>query len=262
VDELAASSARFGPEDLAAIEAGEAALDDDELRDVLELYAVDPDALLPARGDLLVDLDRLELAAAGRTQALAGVNPTPDEVLGTYLALVYALRALEPGAPLSLRQADVDVLARALALASPDVEQRLERLIAHPEPIVDHQRSRLLRARVLVPAAGVLVAVCVGGALVVRSAGTSSPSSPSTPATSTVTAGPSTDVGSAAVATTSSSIPVVVQNDLPVSDVPHGGVGLAPAQVATRGADGQTDQNDRPSVSVGAGSTSTSTTTP
>ena len=40
--------------------------------------------------------------------------------------------AAEPGTPVRLRQADVDVLARALALAVPEVEQRLEGLMADP----------------------------------------------------------------------------------------------------------------------------------
>ena len=157
--DLAARSDRFSADELQAIEQGERALDDDEIDALVELYGVDRDALVPDRDELVVDLDHHELAAAGHTQALAGTAPTPEEVLGTYLTLVYTLRAAEPGTPVRLRQADVDVLARALALAVPEVEQRLEGLMADPERVVLHQRSKLLRARVLVPAAGVLVAV-------------------------------------------------------------------------------------------------------
>ena len=149
--ELAGGSPRFDEAALDAIEAGERALDERELAAVVELYGVEGDHLVPHRHQLTVDLDHRELAAAGHTQALAGSHPTPDEVLGTYLTLVYSLRAAEPGTPLRLRQADLSVLGRALALAVPEVEHRLESLMAAPEPVALRQRSRLLRARVVIP---------------------------------------------------------------------------------------------------------------
>ncbi len=240
--DLAARSDRFSVDDLRAIEQGERALDDDDIDALVELYGVEREVLVPDRHELVVDLDHLELAAAGHTQALAGTEPTAEEVLGTYLTLVYTLRAAEPGTPVRLRQADVDVLARALALAVPEVEQRLEGLMADPERVVLHQRSKLLRARVLVPAAGVLVALCVGGALVVsaRSSDTQAPASrPAVVATVPPTTAP----------------PVVVGNDLHSGQVPPGGVGLVPAQVVTRGANGTPVQTDR------QGSWGSSTTT-
>jgi len=253
-EDLASRSTRFDAVDLDAIESGERALDDHELDGVVELYGIDRNALVPDRDELVIDLDQRELAAAGHTQALAGSTPTPEEVLGTYLTLVYTLRSAEPGTPVRLRQADVDVLARALALAVPDVEQRLEGLMADPRRIVLHQRSKLLRARVLVPVAGVLVAVCVGGALVVHTRSTAPPASPSPPApTSTVDAGPAAVVTRPAVDPRTSSPPtsgvggptVVVGNGLHHQQVPAGDVGLAPAQVVTRGPDGRPVQSDR-----------------
>jgi Helix-turn-helix domain len=250
--ELAARSDQFSADELQAIEQGECALDDDEIDALVELYGVEREVLVPDRHELVVDLDHLELAAAGHTQALAGTEPTAEEVLGTYLTLVYTLRASEPGTPVRLRQADVDVLARALALAVPEVEQRLEGLMADPERVVLHQRSKLLRARVLVPAAGVLVALCVGGALVV-SARSSDPGVPASRpvVASTVTAGPATTVA----VTPTTAPPVVVGNGLHPNQVPSGGVGLVPAQVVTRGRGGQPVQSDR------HGSSRSSTTT-
>jgi transcriptional regulator with XRE-family HTH domain len=257
--DLASGSTSLSPDDLAEIEAGTRQLDDHELAAVLDLYGVDSDALVPDRDELIVDLDQRELAAAGRTQALAGSAPSPDEVLGTYLTLVYALRSVDPGTPLRMRQGDVDVLARALALAVPDVEVRLEGLMAEPEMVVLHQRSKLLRARVLVPAAGVLVAVCVGGALVVSSRHAPATTAPSStvadrtnPTTSNGSVTPSTTAHPAADGTP----PVIVGNDITPSQVPAGGVGLAPAQVVTRGPGGQPEQSDR-----GASSSSTTTLT-
>ncbi len=218
------------------------------------------DALVPDRDELVVDLDQRELAAAGHTQALAGSAPTADEVLGTYLTLVYTLRSIEPGTPVRMRQGDVDVLARALALAVPEVEQRLEGLMAEPERVVLHQRSKLLRARVLVPAAGVLVAVCVGGALVVSSRSTPTSATPAAP-TSSVSDRFTPTTNGATTPTTAPSRPhsgagaVVVGNNLTPSQVPPGGVGLAPAQVVTRGPGGQPEQSNV------TASTTTSTTT-
>ena len=110
---------------------------------MVELYGVDPDELLPGRHELVVDLDQRELAAAGHTQPLAGSAPTADEVLASYLSLVYTLRSTAPGTPLSLRQGDLDVLARALALATPEVEHRLRDLMAEPAAEV---RRRVLVA--------------------------------------------------------------------------------------------------------------------
>jgi len=152
------------------------------------------------------------------------------------------LRATTPGAPLALRQADLDVLARALALATPEVEQRLRGLMAEPATEIRH-RSSLLRARVLLPAAGVLVAVCVGGALVVSSRSSSPSSSPSSSArigTAEVqTRNPDGTPGtqhSRAVDPNASypADPVVVTgNGITADQVPEGGVGLAPAQSVT-----------------------------
>ncbi len=241
VDQVAAGSTTWSAADLLAIEHGDASLTDGDILAVVELYGVDPDDLLPGRHELVVDLDQRELAAAGHTQALAGTAPTADEVLASYLSLVYTLRSTAPGSPLSLRQGDLDVLARALALATPEVEHRLRDLMAEPAAEV-RRRSSLLRARVLVPAAGVLVAVCVGGALVV-SARTSTSPGPKSARIGTAevqtrnadgSAGTQHTRGADANAPYPGSPAVVIGNDLSADQIPPGGVGLAPAQSVTR----------------------------
>ncbi len=219
-----------------------------------------PPSSFPGRTDLVVDLDRHHLATAGHTQALAGPAPTADEVLASYLSLVYTLRRAEPGAPVPLRQGDLDVLARALALAAPDVEHRLAGLMAAPTELV-HERSRFLRARMLVPAAGVLVAVTVAGAIVVssRSGGTAAPTSTTPPATAAATTGAVTppagtvdtavQIGGAATQVRNpdgTPGPVVVAGDgTDASDVPTGAVGVGDAQTAVRNPDGSVTQTDR-----------------
>jgi hypothetical protein len=262
LEELSARSGRYPVDELAAIEAGDRTLDDHEVDRVVALYGVERDALVPDRDELVIDLDHHELAAAGHTQPLAGAAPTPEEVLGTYLTLVYTLRAAEPGTPVRLRQADLDVLAQALALATSDVEQRLEGLMAGPQRVVLQQRAKLLRTRVLVPAAGVLVAVCVGGALVVWARSSSEPSSSPQPTTTTIHGPAAVAHPGASTTTTPASVPptstpgapaTVEGNGLRHDQIPAGSVGLAPAQVVTRSGDGQPVQSDRGD----AGSTST-----
>ncbi len=163
-------------------------------------------------------------------------------MLASYLSLVYTLRSTEPGTPLSLRQGDLDVLARALALATPEVEHRLRDLMVEPAAEV-RRRFSLLRARVLVPAAGVLVAVCVGGALVVSSHSTSNPGPVPTARIGNAevqTRNPDGSAGAQHTRAPDAGAPypgdpvVVTGNNITADQIPDGGVGLAPAQSVTR----------------------------
>ena len=241
VDQVAGGSPTWSAADLLAIERGAVSLTDGDILAVVELYGVDPDELLPGRHELVVDLDQRELAAAGHTQAVAGTAPTADEVLASYLSLVYTLRSAAPGTPLALRQGDLDVLSRALALATPEVEHRLRDLMVEPATEI-HRRSSLLRARVLLPAAGVLVALCVGGALVVSTRSSSPPSpKPARIGTAEVqernpdgSAGPQHERAPDVGAPYPADPPVVTGNSVTADQIPPGGVGLAPAQSVTR----------------------------
>ena len=260
LDELSAASDRFDASGLADLEAGARPLTDDDLQHVVALYGVDPDALVPGRSDLVVDLDQNRLATAGHSQPLAGTAPTADEVLASYLSLVYTLRSTTPGTRVPLRDADLDVLARALALATPEVEHRLEGLMASPTVELKEQ-SRLLRARVLVPAAGVLLAVTVAGALIVSTRKDDAPP-PAAPAPAVVSTPPPAAAGvgaqiGGAETQTPTGPPVVSGENLSGNDVPANGVGLGDAQVATRDPNGNAVQSERP-----ADASTTSTAAP
>ena len=163
VEHLAAQSF-FTSADLLAIEAGDRNLTDRELTEVLDVYHVEVDDLLPERTRLVIDLEERRVAAGGRQRSVAGGSPTPDRVLASYLSLVYALRHATPGSPLVLRDADLEVLAQALDLAKPTVTSRLHALMTEPDLEV-RRRSRLLRGRVLLPVAGVIVAATAVGTL-------------------------------------------------------------------------------------------------
>ena len=145
-----------------AVESGEAALDEPTVRWLAALYEMRVEQLVPHRARLVIDLNEGAVAIG----ALSGfvLDPQPDEILAKYLALVIELRGLPAGAPLKIRDLDLDVLATALTMRPRDVQQRLHTLMrGDPEPI-DGARRRL-RSRVVVPMAGILVAFTAVGAL-------------------------------------------------------------------------------------------------
>jgi hypothetical protein len=147
-----------------------------------------------------------------------------------------------------MRDRDLDVLARALALAIPEVEQRLEGLMVSPTTDL-HTRTRLLRARVLVPAAGVLVAITVAGALIVSARSGSDPDPAPAPPVAQVPVDDSVDIGGAATVQRnpdgSPGVEVVTGENLSGSQIPAGAAGIGDAQVATRDAAGNVVQTDR-----------------
>lgn len=164
-----AAGSRFSEQELAALEVGDLLLTDDQLEDVLVAYGMAADELVPARSQVVVDLDRGQLLVAEETAALGSEAPTADEVLAAYLSLVYTLRQAMPGTPLVLRQFDVAVLARALRLAEPDVEARLAGLMANPTPELG-RLHRLFRTKLVIPVVGaIVIATAVGTVLVLRS---------------------------------------------------------------------------------------------
>lgn len=220
VDELASRSF-FTAEDLRTIEAGDRNLTDRELGEILGVYAIEADALVPERAQLVIDLDERTLAAGGEERSLAGRAPTADAVLASYLSLVYTLRHTEPGTPIVLRASDVEVLARVLDLAGPAVASRLHQLMIEPDGEVQ-RRSGLLRGRVLVPLAGVVVAATAVGALLFVQGDDGQ----------TVMTQPQATVLEPTFVMTNadgSTTPVYVGDNLHPDDLPPGAVALAPA---------------------------------
>lgn len=184
----AASNGRFRPVDLLAIEAGERELGDPEIEEVLALYRADRGELVPDRSRLIIDLEGGLIRAAEHEKELESRAPTPDEVLTSYLSLVYSMRHRPPGERIPLRVNDMKVLSRALEMSIPAVEHKLTDLMADPDEVVSHKVGRL-RKRFLVPAAGVIVAVAAVGALVLvssRGAGRDTQAPPAPPPTSIV----------------------------------------------------------------------------
>ena len=146
----------------AAVESGEQELDETMVRWLAALYEVRVEHLVPQRARLVIDLNEGSVVIGAHSGFLT--EQQPNDVLSKYLALVYELRGLAPGAALKIRDLDLDVLSNALTMRPRDVQQRLHSLMrGDPEPI-DGARRRL-RSRVVVPMAGILVAVTAVGAL-------------------------------------------------------------------------------------------------
>lgn len=248
LEELAAGSA-FSADDLASLEAGRRNLTDREVGEVLKVYGIDASTLVPERTELIVDLTDHQLAAGGEVRTLAGDAPTAEEVLATYLSLVYALRHATPGTPLTLRDADITVLSRALELAQLDVERRLHELMVDADGVV-LTRVRDLRRRLLLPAIGVAVAAtAIGTLLFVQAVGDDPPAGDPT-----VEVGPaSEEIGDPVV---------VVGEGIPVDALPGGAVNLGEPQVAERGPDGSIRQGPRQAPSDAPSAPSTEASEP
>jgi len=180
IDDFAARG-EFGVVDLDDIENGRRSVDDSTLATLLSLYGIEDAGLLPARSRLVIDLDAGRIAVDQVDLTVDG-SAGADRVLARYLALVYRLRELPLGTQLSLRDVDLDVLSRALAIDAVEVEHRLERLMRE-KSVIDRDQSRL-RRRLLVPLAGVVVAATAVGVLVlVSQSNDSAPVVTDTPAT-------------------------------------------------------------------------------
>jgi transcriptional regulator with XRE-family HTH domain len=166
LDELAASAdGRFSLAALASIECGARDVSDAEVRVLANLYGVASSSLVPPRSKLEIDLDEGKLFVAGHNRRLPHRAHDREDVLSRYLAMVYSMRHLAPGTPVPLRVDDLEVLGRALRVGSRTLESDLVALMANPADVVGW-RARLLRRKMLIPAAGVLVATVAAGALV------------------------------------------------------------------------------------------------
>lgn len=119
-----------------------------------------------SRETLKIDLMEGTVAAGPWTTTFSPEPADSDEILARYLALVYEMRGIEAGTPIPLRTLDVSVLAGALTMSPRDVEGRLVILMEPGNRRIDALRS-LLRRRVLLPVAGVVVAATAVGLLVV-----------------------------------------------------------------------------------------------
>jgi len=121
------------------------------------------------RSHLVVDLEegRLWVEETAREERVPPDAPR-REVLARYLTMVYALRGIDPGTYITMRADDLDTLGAALRAGTRSIRNDLASLMDEPDGQMAW-RTRLLSKRFLVPAAGLLVAVCGVGALILTS---------------------------------------------------------------------------------------------
>lgn len=162
-----AGGSRFSPEELAAVEAGQRRLNDDEIAYLARVYGVETAAVMPQRTRLVIDLHDRTITIGADTAKASRRDSLTDGILTRYLSLLYKLRGEQPGQPLRLRQLDLDVLGESLWLEPHQVEHRLVGLM-HDRVGDLKRRSGLLGRRLVVPAVGILVAVTAGGTLVLE----------------------------------------------------------------------------------------------
>ncbi len=168
-DAAEASKGRYGLWQLAAVERGTGQLGDSDLREICGIYGIDRGSLVPLRSHLVVDLEegRLWVEETAREARVPPDSPR-REVLARYLTMVYAMRGIDPGTYITMRADDLDTLGAALRTGTRSIRNDLAGLMDEPDGQMAW-RTRLLSKRFLVPAAGMLVAVCGVGALILTS---------------------------------------------------------------------------------------------
>lgn len=115
---------------------------------------------------LVPDRAGSQVAVEAGSIRVGGVRrPTePDQLLPSYLEMVYTLRGVRRGEPLSLRDEDLDALSRALGSRPEVIEERLLDLIACTEEEAADLRALIMRRRVATGVAGMAAgALALGG---------------------------------------------------------------------------------------------------
>jgi transcriptional regulator with XRE-family HTH domain len=151
---------------LRAFERGEAQPDDAQMERLALACSRPGGGLVPTRDDTPVALEDGRLRVGGSSAPLRSDDPPTDEVLRSYLGVVYGIRDSKPGTRIPLRDRDLDALATALGDDPEVVETRLVELMDVTREEAAAMRGALIRRRVLLPAASIALAagVIAGGA--------------------------------------------------------------------------------------------------
>ena len=151
---------------LRAFERGEAQPDDTQMERLALACSRPLGAIVPTRDDAPVALADGRLHVGESSASLRSDEPPTEEVLRSYLGVVYEMRDSKPGARIPLRDRDLDALAVALGSDPEIVETRLVELMDVTREEAAAMRSALIRRRVLLPAASIALAagVVAGGA--------------------------------------------------------------------------------------------------
>ena len=138
-------------------ERGSAQIPEDVANRLAGEYGCDPSQLLPERPAASVILEPRRVSVGGASKALRSDDPHPDEVLRGYLGLLYEIRSTKPGTEIPLRDKDLEALADALGGGRDAIETRLIELMDVTRDEAAAIRATLLRRRLIVPAAGLVL---------------------------------------------------------------------------------------------------------
>jgi transcriptional regulator with XRE-family HTH domain len=154
--------AQISRSNLARMERGRMRPPDGTVIALCRTYDVAVSWLVPERSgnEVVVGAGRIEVA--GRARVLSGGTGEGEHaveaVLGSYLAIVRELRGVGAGGVVSLRDEDLVALARSLGDTPSEIEARLVDLMKLSREEARAVRRELLKRRVAVPAAGLLLA--------------------------------------------------------------------------------------------------------
>jgi transcriptional regulator with XRE-family HTH domain len=163
----AAALGRFSAGDLRQFESGLAAPTDEQLRHLAVIYGLDLSSITPQRAVLELDLREGIVSIGDEAERF---RPTDDdrEILLRYLAIVYRMRAINPGVSIPARVDDLATLAQIFSTTTTDIHAILDSLMLQERSEI-RRRHQELRRRLVVPALGVLVALTsIGGLVLVR----------------------------------------------------------------------------------------------
>ena len=124
------------------------------------------ETLVPQRATAPVKFEDQTLHVSGASRALRSNDPHADEVLKSYLGLLYELRDTSPGAWIPLRDEHLDSLADILGGDPDAIEHRLVELMDVDREEAAAMRAVLLRRKFVLPAVGIAMSAgLLGGGI-------------------------------------------------------------------------------------------------
>jgi transcriptional regulator with XRE-family HTH domain len=134
-----------------------AGITSEQIEEAARAYGLEREELLPERAPVQVDLDARVIRVADVEITLQ--SDASEEVMSTYLRVIQTLRGSRRGTLMALRDDDLEILAEVLGDDPDQIEERLMEIMGISRAEAVALRRKLLKRRVLAPAAGMAVGV-------------------------------------------------------------------------------------------------------
>jgi len=128
---------------------------DESIEAIAAACGIDVATLLPVRD--VVEFDRVSRFLRVGSSLVSVAELHNDAILNAYVELVRDQRGVLPGRPFKVRAEDLDVLATALDLQDDELEKRLVKIIGLTPADAGELRRQIVRRRMAMPAAGLLM---------------------------------------------------------------------------------------------------------